>query len=309
MYEFFSIPNGLIALINIILNSLLTFVLWKLGKLQTISFRFIFIQSSCDVLVGITMLLTRIVIYVTNEHSCSLITYTYIACDSLCGFSAIMITLIAVDRFIHMRFLNRYSDWMNSQRAITMVLFNVFISVIIVGVQVLGHFENSYVFSHVVLNCIAIGLMISASFVYCNAYRSLNRRTRQLNLERSLPVNTTSEANNNPAGNAGALVPRRKRNASQEFLKVMVIVLTSLILTYTPFVVSWTVIYMYRENEQINDKILLFHFFSRLFVCINSSLNATLFLSMNRELRRYASRVLRCSPHDLRGNDSSAGGK
>lgn len=278
IYRVFSGINLFVSVSNIVTNSILSFVLWKLKKLNTTSYRFIFVQSACDVLVGSAMLLSRIVYYfVPFSRFCELKAFSDIVCDSLCMFSGIMVTLIALDRYIHMRFLNRYSVWMTKRRAIMLIIFNGCTCSLMGAIQILAYLGEWYHLVLLIQNCIAILMIVGTSMGYFNAYRSLNMRTKQLDFGRSLP-NTSSGA-------------RGKRNPTKEFLKAMIAILTTFMISFTPFVVSSALKFAYR-NQNISDSKIIFSYIARLFVCMNSSLNAVLYLSLNRELKIYARQVV-----------------
>ena len=226
------------------------------------------------------MLLSRLISYsIPFNQFCHLKMYTKIICDCLCMFSGVMVTLIALDRYIHMRFLNRYSAWMTSKRAIMLVIFNGCLCSFVAAVQILAYTRNLYSSVLLVMNSVAIFLIVSTSIAYFYAYRSLNTRTKQLDFERSAP---------GPATTA-----RRKRNPTKEFLKAMIAVLSTLIFCFTPYVIASALAYVYRNTQMSEAKgVIIFFYISRCFVCMNSSLNATLFMALNKELRVYVLRVI-----------------
>ena len=278
IYRVFSGINLFVSVSNVATNSILSFVLWKLKKLNTTSYRFIFVQSVCDILVGIAMLLSRSVYYfIPFNRFCNLKAFSDILCDSLCMFSGVMVTLIALDRYIHMRFLNRYSVWMTKRRAIMLIFINGCLCSVVGAVQILAYLGDWYHLVLLIHNCFAILMIVGTSMGYFNAYRSLNMRTKQLDFGRSLP-NASSGA-------------RGKRNPTKEFLKAMIAILSTFMISFTPFVISSAIKYAYR-NQEVDYSMIIFFYIARLFVCMNSSLNAVLYLSLNRELRIYARHVV-----------------
>lgn len=277
LYKIFSIVNLVISVSNITTNSILIRTLWKLKKLNTTSYKFIFIQCISDTVVGSALLLSRIVLHsVSFTHYCNLKRYSDIICDSLCMFSGIMVILIALDRYIHMRFLNRYSAWMTRRRAALLVICNVALSSLAAAAQVFAHLNNFYPLMNLVLNGIAILIISGASVAYFSAFRSLNRRTKQLEFQ-------TARSND----------ARRKRNPTREFLKAMVSVLSALAFTFTPFVITSALVFVKRNNLVSAERtVIILYLTSRLFVCTNSSLNAVLYIILNRELRVYVLHIV-----------------
>ena len=276
IYITFSAVNLFISLSNVATNGFLSYVLWKLKKITTISYRFIFVQSMCDILVGSALLVSRLVSYrISFAQFCHLKAYADIVCDCLCMFSGIMVSLIALDRYIHMRFLNQYSIWMTQRRATMLIILNGSLCVIVGIVQVLAYLRGWHNLVLLILNCIAILLILGTSTGYFYAYKSLHVRTKQVDFDRSLPKNANTA--------------RPKRNPTKEFLKAMIAILSSFMICFTPFVIMSALKFANR-NQTVSEArtIIILFYISRLFVCANSSLNAILYLSLNRELRVYA---------------------
>ena len=279
MYKIFSGINLFISVSNVATNGLLSHVLWKLKKLNTTSYRFIFVQSICDILVGSAMLITRSASYFNSfAQFCDLKAYADIICDTLCMFSGVMVTLIALDRYIHMRFLNRYSVWMTKRRAILLVILNGSICFVVGGIQILAYLGHWYHLVLLIQNCVAILLIVSTSTVYIYAYKSLSIRTKQIDFGRSAPKNSNGK--------------RRKRNPSKEFLKAMVAILSMFMICFTPFVVSSALKFAYL-NKSVKESmaVIIIFYISRILVCMNSSLNAVLYISLNKDLRVYALQI------------------
>ena len=276
IYKTFSAINLFISLSNVATNGLLSYVLWKLKKITTISYRFIFVQSMCDILVGSALMVSRLVSYrISFTQFCHLKTYADIVCDCLCMFSGIMVSLIALDRYIHMRYLNQYSIWMTQRRATMLIILNGSLCLIVGIVQVLAYLGGWHNLVLLILNCIAILLIVGTSTGYLYAYKSLHLRTKQVDFDRSLPKNTNRA--------------KPKRNPTKEFLKAMIAILSAFMICFTPFVIMSALKFATRNQTVSETKttIILFYI-SRLFVCANSSLNAILYLTLNRELRVYA---------------------
>ena len=99
---------------NILLNILLTYTLKKLGKLRIVSYWLIFWLSVSDLLVGMTGLVCRIATLVISAPEISPIIYlTIYIFVHLSGF---LTMVIAVDRCIHMKLLNKYTFFMTRRK-------------------------------------------------------------------------------------------------------------------------------------------------------------------------------------------------
>ena len=104
------VHNVLIGLLNITGNAILIWGLCRTGQTKTISFHFIVIMSISDLTIGtsslifITMLLTE-----SYEAYCWTKLAIQFLFTTLHYFSSFMVILVALDRYLHMRYLERYS--------------------------------------------------------------------------------------------------------------------------------------------------------------------------------------------------------
>lgn len=277
-YWYFSIANIIIAIPGIFLNSLLSFLLWKFKKLNTISFRFIFILSVSDIIVGITLVSSRTVFLSINGVDFEEIkTYSDIACDTLCQFSYTTVLLVAIDRYFHMRLLTRYSQVMTKKRALILILANAAICLSFLILRIIGYLKGFYSMSLTVYQLSAIFFAVTVSSIYCHTFRSMEKRTKQLNLA------TTN-----------APVAVKRRDPTKEFQKVMILILTAMALCVTPMAVFSPVQFIYEQRKSYNKAITVWSFLARLFMCFNSTLNATIFLMVNQELKGFLLGTLGC---------------
>ena len=276
-YWYFSIANIIMGVPGIFLNSLLSFLLWKFKKLNTISFRFIFIQSVSDVVVGITLVSSRTVFFSINDVDFDKIkSFSDIVCDTLCMFSGNTVLLVAIDRFLHMKLLNRYSGIMTKNRAIMLMLVNAAFCFALLIVEIIGYFDGFYQIFVIVSNFIAIFLVATISGIYCHTFKSVEKRTRESSKARST-------------------VFQSGRNPTKQFQKVIILILTAFVLCSAPIVIFALVQFIFEKRKMHNEVITVCFFVSRLLVCLNSTLNASIFLTVNKELRELMFQTCGCS--------------
>ena len=257
----------IIAVPGISLNSLLSFLLWKFNKLNTISFRFIFIQSVSDIIVGVTLVSSRTVFFSMNDVDFDKIkSFSDIVCDTLCVFSGTTVLFVAIDRFLHMKLLNRYSEIMTKNRAFILMLLNAAFCLALLTVESIGYFNGFYLIFLLISNFIAIYLIVTVSGIYCHTFKSVEKRTREFSKARST-------------------VSQNGRNPTKQFQKVVTLVLTAFVICFAPFVIFALVQFIFQKRQIHNEAMTVCFFTSRLLVCLNSTLNASIFLTVNKELR------------------------
>ena len=118
---------------NILLNILLTYTLKKLGKLRIVSYWLIFWLSVSDLLVGMTGLVCRIATLVISAPEISPIIYlTIYIFVHLSGF---LTMVIAVDRCIHMKLLNKYTIFMTRRKSNVALVCTAVLSLCLTGLH------------------------------------------------------------------------------------------------------------------------------------------------------------------------------
>ncbi len=189
IWKTFAIPTTLLHISNILLNSFLIHALRKLKKLKTISFKFILLLSISDICDGVTTVNTNVMLYVFSADQKRLrVILGFIFKYSFALFSFIMIFIIAIDRYIHLRYLSKYSTIMTNRRAIIMVAVGVFSvashTAVLICARLFGFFPNVQVY----LSIFILMCFITIFALYINSYRELKQVAEKMNLDKSLPV-------------------------------------------------------------------------------------------------------------------------
>ncbi len=272
VYKYFYVPFIILGLSNIVFNGLLCHVLRKLKKLQTISYKFILIQSIADVLAGAALVLSELVLLLINSDALygKILVFARITCDAVCQFSGTMILIVAIDRYIHMKYLTKYNTIMTSRKAAIMVLNNLASCISMAVINVCGVYFKYYSKSHLFMNGFAVFVYTTTFLVYYKAYRSVTRRVQEMNIQE---------------GHA-ATTKRPSRN--KEFARAVAIILIVLALCYTPFLIVSTVKIAFECDAcKASATILIAFYCTRILVCSTSSINAILFILFNKELKNY----------------------
>ncbi len=260
-----------IGITSIFCNGLLCHILRKLGKLQTISYKLILIQGIADVCAGIVLLIseTAMLTPIDEDTFDKVCVFSRITCDAVCQFSGTMFLIVAIDRFIHMKYLTKYNTMMSEKRAAMLVFNNIGSSLSMAVVNVFGVLHDYYNTSHLVMNFFAVTLYSTTFLIYYRAYVSMSTRISQINTENSV------RASKRPSRN-------------KEFARAVALILVVFAGCLTPFVIASTVkIVIYCPGCGNNENILIAFYSTRALVCLTSTLNAVIFIYINRELRRY----------------------
>ena len=197
----------LVDLSNIIVNIFLVLALRKLKKLRT-SYRLILLMSISDICVGCSALVSHMsnALCITKRLCAPKFQrYAALMAFFFLYFAGRFTIIIAIDRFIRMRYLIRYDRIMTKLRAILMIaasaLVGVVTSVIHYGPLSKGvqhYFSLGLTLFH------TIGIMLGL-VLYFWAYRSLKRKVDNLHVESNIgkeagPVENTNAVDKNRAG-------------------------------------------------------------------------------------------------------------
>ena len=272
----FMIPKMFIAVLVITTNSILIHTLKKLGKLQTISFKFILSLCISDICIGLTLIIseaTGILFSGTDHLMFSLHIWSVML--SFVTFSILATVSIALDRFIHMRYLTRYPLVMTSHKAWALLLGNIITSISFSAIC-LYKTTIGYTITAELYESIIIAIFVCIAFLlYIKAYVSMKARSRRIIL------NNVGGPENIPIQDQG-----------YEFSRLVLFILGSLLTCYTPIVVSSVL--MFRDYPHITRKDLLLRTYSEFLVYVNAAMNPVIMIISSRALRAYVGRLFCC---------------
>ena len=198
----------LVDLSNIIVNIFLVVALRKLKKLRTLSYRLILLMSISDICVGCSALVSH-----TSDALCitkRICAPKFQLCASLMAsfflyFAGRFTLIIAIDRFIRMRYLIRYDRIMTNLRATLLIAASALVGVVtsIMRYGPLSKSVQHYFFVGLTLFH-TIGVMLGL-VLYFWAFRSLKTKVDNLHVASKIgkeagPVENINAVDENRAG-------------------------------------------------------------------------------------------------------------
>ena len=175
------ITNSIIGLLNIVGNSLLIYALKKTGQTTTISLQLIVLMSISDVVNGTFALsLTNILLWKKFDSICCLKLITQFLHRIFVGLSFGIVIAIALDRFLHIKYLQRYSIIVRRRRMWCLV-FILLLYNLLVGSLSSMPFLNNYIKVVNIINAFLIaGGMITVFVLYYKTTRAINLRVSSM---------------------------------------------------------------------------------------------------------------------------------
>ncbi len=270
-WEIFKVPFFIATISNLMVNLYLIILLKRNKLLRVISYIFVFALGISELLQSIEQLALLVVFEVSPDErdrikqieDCS----TYLSMGAW-QFSLLMIALIAIDRYIHMRFLTKYQDIMTVKRAIIFIALNFLLSLLSVFLLYILSDSSSTSQALVIqicYNCLIGLFLLSLCIVYWKSYRSIKRRTNEMSLER-------------PATSL-------RRDPSQVLSKAVIYILAPFFVCYLPYI-TITIISTKEVSQPESITSVLSSISQLLLTCV-SVMNSIILISVNRQLRQY----------------------
>ena len=300
----------ILYLLDIFCNSFLIYALWKLNKLKIRSFQFILCLSISDVLHGIFGLIEQVMIAANLQPSEDIAFFLGAGIFYFLNFSTSMVLIIGIDRFVHMKYLNKYPRVMTKCKATFIVLANVLFTLhtlittrvlLIYHRQYLLDNRRAYIQYRITLGFFYLSLTAFIFFIYFWTYNSLRRRTKNMvcSKKESQKEKTKADKRKN-RWNQGSKGRHVSRNSSTEFAKGMAFVLGSLFFLVVPSICmtpcQW-LITLYADIETIFtsletiQKIGNYTYMSSI---LNCSLNAAILIYFSSELNTFTRKFFCC---------------
>ena len=175
------IYNITINILNVVGNALLIWALRRTKQTKTISFQFIMIMSFSDLTIGVLCLpFLTLVLYDEYQKYCWLMLLIQTVLSSCNYFSGSMVFLIALDRYLHMKYLEQYSRQFTKRRGHFLIIAFVFLALFssIVFILPLSH----VIYSTLVATCFVINMIFSTSIIilYHKALSTLKRKAHMI---------------------------------------------------------------------------------------------------------------------------------
>ena len=171
--------NILMGTINIIGNAILLWALRRTGQTTSLSLQFIIIMSSSDVIAGIISL-TFTALLLAGLNYCWLKLTIRFTLNTCTFFSICMIFLIALDRYLHMKYLERYSLVFTKKRGYSITAFMLLMGIFTSAVSVSPFSTFALSIFHIVYFSLAIFFLMAIAMLYHEALCTLKRKASQI---------------------------------------------------------------------------------------------------------------------------------
>ena len=172
----------LLDMSSIILNGLIAYVLKKHNKTRIVTFWFIYCLSISDVMVGVTGLTFHSSLLAFKWNS-SWVSISGKLLKYFLETSGHLIFIVAVDRCIHMKYLNKYSTLMNQSRARLIVLLNITFCAVATTPYFVASEKLNALFE-LGLTIFHATLIVSIYFIYLKTYSSIRRQIAALQISK-----------------------------------------------------------------------------------------------------------------------------
>ena len=175
------IYNILIGALNISGNSTLIWALRRTRQTKSSSFQFILIMSYSDLTTGIIGLVFLPLIFAYHhQSSCWQMLTIQFALFTCNFFSVFMLLLIALDRYLHMKYLEMYSLIVTKKRGYYAIIVSVLLAMSISAVPFLQISEQYHMLTQFISELFMSILLVSVIVMYYAALRALRRNAHQL---------------------------------------------------------------------------------------------------------------------------------
>ena len=270
--------NSCIALLNIFGNGFLIYALKKTGQTTSLSLQLVVLMSSSDCINGIVALfLTNMILWKRYDSYCFLKLITQSIHMVFAGFSFYLVLLIALDRFLHIKYWQRYLKIVSKRKACVLVFIGFFHRVLIAFTMtmpfmktyvILGRFGNIYT---------ATVLMIFVFILYFKTTKAVKRRVSSMHSifqKRAMAQNMT-------------LV-----NAAFSISICMAILLT-------PHIISYIVAEVSKSNKaQKTTELAIFGWLSYMALLAHGVCSCIIFTLQNKPVKRLIKGIAMNSPSE-----------
>ncbi|XP_057289793.1 melatonin receptor type 1C-like [Hydractinia symbiolongicarpus] len=266
--------NVIVMILNLIFNSAVIYGLVATKQLKNYSLKLILYLSINDCCLAL-ITQTLFTVMLAKFEDCDFETIVQFFAIFFTHISAYIIALIGFDRYIHMRYLNRYAQVITNKRVIMILTAVVLLSLTQAMVYVLGTQLNFLSKAKQITVSIDAVIAISVFTAYIMTVRVVkvhSKRTESRDMLKAVDTTVT-------------------RTASRILTAIVICYIPYIIVSFTHAVVSqkWDGI-----RKQWLEYALILGFVLTYF---NSFVNAIIFLSLNKKVKRYVTSVMknRCS--------------
>ena len=174
----------LIGTLNVTGNVLLIWAIKKTGQTKTISCQFIVMMSVSDVALSsmniILLIATR---FQEQEMSCWFRLFSLFFLNTCNGYSMLMVAFIALDRYLHMRYLARYPSIVTKKRGHFLAVTSFLLLSVINAIFVFLQSKNVLQVFQIVYLLASAPIVFTIFMLYYNAMKAIRKKASQLAMD------------------------------------------------------------------------------------------------------------------------------
>lgn len=270
--------NTTIGVSNIAINGFLIHALRKLKLIKTTSYRLMMYLCISDVSIGVLQLGLQMVPFSSRATRDILNIIMQFIIYQISPFSALMIALIALDRYIHMKYLMRYNTIMTQAKCKKLVLLNIIVNFCSATLMTFSSLFRFYYIYHTIFTAVYMLVILLTCIIYIATYKAIRNRTKIINLNRQNSSAATSQ-----------------RETDKAFATATLFILISLFICFVPY----HGLMLVRSVVHLNGNLAQGSFLYVLLWAIigsyaNGSLNALALIFFSKKVRRYTLKCLKC---------------
>ena len=258
-------------------NSVLIHALRKLKKLKSYSYLFIFYMSISDICIGVSQLALQFTIILKQPSTIDSLT---IICQFtiyfLCQMSGGMIFIISVDRFVHMKYLTKYSAVMTSRTFGILVAGNILVNLCVSVSLVIASIYKFYFYYTFVAAFLYSALITVLCILYIRTYIYVKNGVAAIKTRTNKAEQSMHEI----------------RNAEREFARCVIYIIVSMIVCYLPSVILGAVQSLLALQDALNENFRYAVLWSYIFAYFNSAMNGILVIASTTQIKNYVLNLL-----------------
>ena len=287
---FYLATNTLLCLLIITINSILIQAIRRLGKLRKISFQFIFYLSISDIGVGIVHLSLQFSVVTPQPRTIDTKTLvSQFAIYFVSFMSGGMTVILAVDRYIHMKYFSTCNEIITKRRGCMMITGCIISNLFVAATLNISSVYKFFFIYRIIFVPIIIIAMVGLSFIYLRAYISIRKRVRGTNIH-----------------DRKHAWQQEIRNPEHEFAKLVVFIIASLIICYLPSIIIGNVHTFAIRNGNSSDYLKYAAAWSYTMAYLNSMTNAIIIITGHMEVTSFVKGMFRAGVGNLIGKRISS---
>ena len=277
--------NAFLLLISLPLNLFLCYAILKLRLLNRTSFRFILVLTISDLCTILIVEPLHFVQYTfafignVSSHNWQLVT-------QFCGFtfgqfSGVMILIIALDRYLHMKYLNNYSSVMTEKRSTILILINAATSLICAILFTISSIYGFFFYINIVYLFVDLAVFLICCLVYLQALIKIRTHVADSNIR-----NDTSR--------------NHIRRADVQFAKGVLFIMLAISICYMPYFITGIIAALEKRNQNngVNQSLAASIYWSMELVLTVPIINTFLLVSFNKKLKNFMLTIMNRNVED-----------